>query len=997
MRGGPAITLSDLYLAFRQAKTALYFERRGVGLHELAQYEQDLGNQLRLLKETLDAHPWFDGLEIGEPWVVPKRFREQPPTSDGIIRIGVRQDKAARPIDVQVRVSPTPQFAIVEILYLWQFGGNLDALLPSPEVLGYRLDLREQKVVPDRRWVFEFWPPRYQEFRTAPLNAARDALQLNRKVMIISADLASFYDTVDPTFLLSKGFIRQLRDVSVDKFAVEAYEVATTSLLNAFRRFQAQASGRIGIPVTTGVPIGALTSRLVANLALESLDRHIAGRPGVLCYRRYVDDMVIVARERSADKAESLLNVLRTFLPIKSTIDDTVRLDCDELSRPGCDFRLQSKKVRVHHLAGTPGTDFVDAVASDFASLVSERRAFVDIATLHGEGAGHLIRARQQAGSPLRVLRQADRAKLERYALSTSLHSLERISSLVDGQEARAMVRNSLDQVARVLDAEDNWLEDLDVSLRLFKLAVVASDWKTAAEINQRMDAVWGSVESLREAASALYFLGQELPRGKRYGWTSLRDYLHERRAEAMAAVLPRMSKGLNDLEARFKGGLKYRARHMSMSVLKRRAAILAASDLRSRDREEDSPKGARPPAVDRTWLIEELSGSGALVERLTEIGRFVARCEDLNDPPWMLAPARLFLCIRPPSYFDIARRWLIRVESDGFRSDIFQDLLDVVNAIRGTRYADPVGTVIDPSNVWINSFWQRPAGGSPMTGPRVMLGNLVVKNKAWEAAAKRTLKPPYNKPHMTLERLRGLATVLEKANRVAQNHPAAVLVLPELSIPRDWFRALSNYVVLTGRYGLVAGLEYRHDPASAHVSNEVHAVIPGPSRSVASWSWTKRRPAREEATQLAAMPVSVTFAPPKGNLPRIVVSSPWGSLSVLICSEMIEARRVADLVGRVDVVLCPAWNPDTSSYDHLIQSAGFQLHAVIAIANNGHYSDCRAWAPRAIRWERDLCRLVERGADDLVHVDLPLESLRAFHADPTANEDWRPLPPDWR
>lgn len=997
MRGGPAITLSDLYLAFRQAKTALYFERRGVGLHELARFEQDLGNQLRTLKETLDAQPWFDGLETGESWVVPKRFREQAMTSDEIIRIGVPQDKAVRPIDVQVRVSPTPQFAIVEILYLWKFGGQLDALLPSPEVLGYRLDLREQKVVPDRRWVFEFWPPRYQEFRTAPLKAARDALQLDRKVIIISADLASFYDTIEPKFLISKGFIRQLKDACGDKFSVEAYRLATTSLLNAYEGFRAQASRRIGIPVTTGVPIGALTSRLIANLALESLDRHIAGRPGVLCYRRYVDDLVIVAKDRKADKTESLLNVLGTYLPIKSTNDDTVRLDCDELSRPGCDFRLQSKKVRVHHLAGTPGTDFVDAVASDFASLVSERRAFVDIATLHGEGAGHLVRARQQAGSPLRVLRQADRAKLERYALSTSLHSLERISSLVDGQQAKTMVRNSLDQVARVLDAEDNWLEDLDLSLRLFKLAVVASDWKTAAEINHRMDAVWGSVESLKKAASALYFLDQELPRGKNSGWISLRDYLHERRVEAMAAVLPRSSKGLNDLEARLKDGLKYRTRRMSMSVLKRRAAILAASDLRSRDREDDSPKGARPPEVDRTWLIDELSESSEIVERLAEIDRFVVRCEDLKDPPWMVAPARLFLCIRPPSYFDIARRWLLRVESDGFQPGIFQDLLSVVNAIRGTRYSDPVGTVIDASNVWINSFWQKPAGDSSMTGPRVMLGNLVVNNKAWEAAAKRTRKPPYNKPHMTLERLQGLAMVLEKAGRVALNHPAAVLVLPELSIPRAWFRALSNYVVLTGRYGLVAGLEYRHDPANAHVSNEVHVVIPGPSRSVASWSWTKRRPAREEATQLAAMPVSVTFAPPKGTLPRIVISSPWGSLSVLVCSEMIEARRVADLVGRADVVICPAWNPDTSSYDHLIQSVGFQLHAVIAIANNGHYSDCRAWAPRTTRWERDLCRLIERGTDDLVHVDLPLESLRAFHADPTANGDWRPLPPDWR
>ena len=129
--------------------------------------------------------------------------------------------------------------------------------------------------------------------------------------------------------------------------------------------------------------------------------------------------------------------------------------------------------------------------------------------------------------------------------------------------------------------------------------------------------------------------------------------------------------------------------------------------------------------------------------------------------------------------------------------------------------------------------------------------------------------------------------------------------------------------------------------------------------------------------------------------LQRTVVKSPWGSLSVLIRSELIEARCVADLLGRVDVVLCPAWNTDTSSYDHLIQSVGFQLHIIIAIANNGHYSDCWAWGPRFKRWERDLCRLIECDVGDIVHVDIPLASLVAFHGD-EAGEDWKPLPLDW-
>jgi hypothetical protein len=139
-----------------------------------------------------------------------------------------------------------------------------------------------------------------------------------------------------------------------------------------------------------------------------------------------------------------------------------------------------------------------------------------------------------------------------------------------------------------------------------------------------------------------------------------------------------------------------------------------------------------------------------------------------------------------------------------------------------------------------------------------------------------------------------------------------------------------------------------------------------------------------------------VSFSPVSSSSPpRTVAKSALGSLSVLICSELIEARRVADLLGRVNVVLCPAWNTDTSSYDHLIQSAGFQLHSIIAIANNGHYSDCRAWAPRSERWERDLCRLIERNVDDVVHVDIPLSELVAFHNGQPV-KGWRPLPPDW-
>jgi len=989
-------TIANLYLAFRQAKTALYFERRGVGLLELAKYEQKLPENLRRLGTKVARGKWFDGLKIGETWLVPKRLRATDEEDDGVVRIGAaKQATSKRPVDIQLRLSPHPDFAIVEVLYLWRFGGLLESLLSKTDVLGYRLDLRQQQVVPHRRWFFEYWPKKYHEFRTAPLKVAKSTLEQDKQTLIISGDLASFYDTVDPSFMLSEEFLAELLNHGASQNDVVDYKLATTSLLGAYKRFLQAVSIRAGIPITVGVPIGALTSRVVANLALAPLDRHIAANSNVLCYRRYVDDLVIVASAPNAP--QGLEATMRSFLPLLPESDGVLMLDVGALCRNGSEFQLQMAKVRVHHLMGVSGTDFIEAVASDFAKAVSERRAFVDSSTLVGDGVTHLIRAGKAEGSPLRVLRDADRTRLERFALSTSIHSLERVSSLIDHEEARKLVRDSLERVGRVLDAEDNWVADLDVSLRLLKLAISTGDWESAQELLGRMDRVWGTADALRTAATQLYYRDREIKPSKTSPWTSLRNYLHERRLEAISSVLP-IGMDAAQIAKKFPGGLRYRTAEVKATMLRRRAEQLAAADLRARDREDDALPTTPKVVLDRDWLRVDLGTDAELSTRLTTIDEFIQRCSDLGDRAWLMPAARLFLCIRPPSYFDIAHRWLYHVEDDGFVSDAFERLLAIVNAVRGTKYSNAVGQVIDPSTVSIADFWDsdpRPDAVSP-PDPRIILGNLTVPDSAFLAAATRTTQAPYNTPLRSVARLQGLTSVLDNSTRVARGRGSAVLVLPELSLPRSWFRMVSNHVVRFGRFGLIAGLEYLHDKQNAFVSNQVFAVLPGPFASVATWPWTKRLPAREEALQLAKLTPPLSFPPqPAISRARTVIKSPWGSLSVLICSELIEARRVADLLGRVDVVLCPAWNPDTSSYDHLIQSVGFQLHSIIAIANNGHYSDCRAWAPRSERWKRDLCRLIERDIDDIVHVDIPLAELVAFH-NGSVVKGWRPLPPDW-
>lgn len=1002
--------LDDLLLAFRQAKTTHYFERRGVGLLGLAEFEDQLSDRLTSLQTKLGVNGgWFDGLEVGELRVVPKRIRSAISDVPGISRIGsLEPGQEALDLDVQIRLTPSPDLAIVEVLYLWRFGALLDSLL-SPSCVGYRLDTNRGEVSHTRRWLFEYWPKRYQEFRTAPIEAARRALRNETSaVTILSADFASFYDSIDPAFMVSEAFVKGLASarVKLPENEVEAYLAATRSLLGFFERFQRLVRRRTGLKWTTGIPIGALTSRLVANLALESLDRAISAQSNVLSYRRYVDDVVVVASaERNAPL--TVEGVVEACLPSTSKTDGVFKVDAISLGREGCELALQGSKIKVHHLSGIQGRDFIGAVQKDFQRVVSESRSFLEPSVFTPEAAARLIRARKGKDSPLRVFRDADKVKLEHFELSISLRSLERVSILLDTEEARRLAERTLREITRFLSGDSDWVENLDLAFRLLGLGVACGDGIEARTLSVWMDSLWEDEAQLKKTIGALYHRDQLVTSTS--AWTSLRDYLHLRRLETVCgAIRPTAEDPVTAWIA--EGGLLVRTRTIGVRAVQQRARLMAAADLRARDREDDrfdAGVGRQQP-VEKLTLFDQTD----LAPRLALIKRFSDLSYGLGDSAWPADPARLLLCTRPPSYFDVARRWLYRAESNGFSVVVFQELLDVVNAIRGTAYRDPVGRVLDDATVRIpvDNDW---VVGS-VADPRVILGNLSVKEAQFTAAATRTPGSTTGRPDLSAERLRGLSAVIEAAEQATKHRqrgeesPPSVLVLPELSLPRDWFRSVSNHVVRFGHFGLVAGLEYLHDATFPVVYNQVFAVLPGPYSSVATWPWTKRLPAREEAQALRSLPVPVSFgSPTRKRPPRTVVDSPYGRFSVLVCSEMLEARLSADLLGRVEVILAPSWNKDTASYDHLIQSVALQLHAVVAIANNGHYSDCRVWAPKSERWRRDLCRLVERDVNDVVFADIPLSSLRAFRAaggvsgvsdppKPMPGPEWRPLPPDW-
>lgn len=1029
-------TVTDLFLAWRQAKAALFYERGMVGLIDLAEFEQSLPDRLPALAKKLAGGRWFDDLDLGDVWVVPKRVHRHP-GEDGVTRIEA-QTSPPDEVEVQTRLSPSPEFAIAEVLYLWAFGPMLDRLLP-PESVGYRLKVLDGAIDRLKHDLYLPWPTQYQKFCNAPILRATQYLtpashfgSKPPEVTLVSADVASFFPSISPGFLVQKDLLARLRANGMTKEEERAYTHATRSLLRAIGRFQHQSGALVGSSDTLGLPIGALTSKLIANLALLPLDEHIKRVRGILCYRRYVDDLFIAVTGVSK---ESKTETLSAVLPLRGSVrSGDWWIDVKRLGRASCRFKLQSSKVRVHHLTGKAGRGYLMGIKREMDRLVSRHDDFVHLPTLHKKGLLPLTRgASNKDDAP----RPADPQRLTRLELGLSLSTMEKLRALLPQDAHRLIVSGNLDEVEGLLIHSGDWSERLDLLIRLLRITSAVGDARWMAQLTRSLTRpVQGHIRKDGAVSTVSYLRRSLTPEAAQVAWRRMGEYLRRRQLEAVASAVP-LTGAASTVEAYLEQDEIGAWMQTDARGLVARARALAEADLRVWDREDDGVDADQHDA-DTPWLepiLPDLRG------RFDEIRAFQQRCTATDDSCWRRPPARVFLSVRPPSYVDVATRLLSDIETaqQAARQAVFSQLVRTVNALRGTAYRPgalpmTLGEDRDGGTVkmswrsrrrWTNRWTGIPERRPTDARPRLILVNLSLTRyypymtlglplPQGVSAAEAGASVPEQAPLDPRERLVALATALRRAMETAEVEGAGdaparptLLVFPELAIPRTWCRKLVTYLGTAG-VGAVLGVDYRQDLTDRTVANEAWGVFPGPIRSAVVLPWVKRRPADEEGRSLHER--RMHFKPIGADPPRIVVETDWGRFSTLICSELIETRRVADLFGRVDLVLCPAWNPDTASFDHLVQSAGFQLHAIVAIANNGYYSDCRAWAPYTERWRRDLCRLIERGVNSVVHVDLPLPELIAFRdqatsgptepapgATPSPDPDaWKPLPPGW-
>lgn len=151
----------------------------------------------------------------------------------------------------------------------------------------------------------------------------RESKNYTQKIYFLKADIRKYFDSIDHEILIAiiKKRINCPRTIWLIKKILEK---------------QATSCKGIKVEQGKGLPIGNLTSQLFANIYLNELDGFIKHRLKVQLYIRYVDDFVIVSKDRAY--LVSLIEIIEKFLI------EYLRLDLHPIkrkifsSRSGIDF-----------------------------------------------------------------------------------------------------------------------------------------------------------------------------------------------------------------------------------------------------------------------------------------------------------------------------------------------------------------------------------------------------------------------------------------------------------------------------------------------------------------------------------------------------------------------------------------------------------------------------------------------------------------------------------
>lgn len=979
-------TLENLGLAYRKAKVDLYYSTNS-SLLTIAEYEDNLEENLRRLLKKIKGksdvwvkEPSFIGGWTLAPKSIAFSSTDKSNNNTNLIFAAPEEEwdsqtnKEEPVAEFRLMAQCSIDFHIFSALWMLEVGDFFDKKM-STNVYGSRLRrTQHNKLNSLALGSFKPYLQPFREWRNGGIKAMQSALSAKKKVLALTADVSSFYHKLNPSFMIDTEFLEKV-DIQLNNAQAKLHSLFIKALI----------SWAESTPLKNGLPVGLPASAVVANTALLQLDEFIEQQVVPLYYGRYVDDILLVMENTSAIKStEEFWDWIFNRDGGEELFE---RNNGSILFKPNyiknSEIVFKNQKNKLFILAGAPGITLVNAIAEQINQRASEWRALPDLPSSPNTVATDLLKATNNVGEHADNLRKTDALTLHRAGFAITLRDYEAyerdLPPAAWQKHRHAFFKAFIDHLLTPV----KFFELAQYLPRIIRMATICEDFDCLGKIIKALDDLATKVKE--SSKLKIKALKGDMPNGYFSMW---KNSLIENIAENITSAFPqRLSKNSlaawQDCLAELANNsnntrIIYQQLHTrlhSYKELQKQQSRLFSYDLahiplrfiglpKDMVSQRGIPTRKSLITADREQLLPSDISTGTSI---------VSGWLKLKSG----TPAGLFFATRP---FNLNELYLIAPEP--FNTNNYQALSQAILSLRGFNLTE------NKMPYWGKHGVLHIPNGEPEKKQTIAVSSWKTNDDSFVAAVMRQPDPDARRRY---QRLNHLINEL-----ISRPDGASYLILPEVAIPPQWFMRIANK--LRGRgISLISGVEYLHAPKKT-VRNQtwaslIHDGLGFPSSML--YQQDKQKPALHEERELLRL-AGLTLQPAQKQqwLKPPVIQHGDFRFAMLICSELTNIRYRADLRGKVDALFVPEWNPDTDTFNALVESAALDIHAYIIQCNNRMYGDSRIRGPYKDRWKRDVLRVKGGNHDYCITGEINVRALREFqssHRSPGHN--YKPVP----
>lgn len=395
----PLFNKDDIIDAYRKLKTYFYYDNSNLFMkRKIADFEynneniEDIFEQLAevLNTQSEDIDDYFITKQANSKeksvdfYLLPKSFENNIIENDckNIIITNRYTSEIYEFSKFNFLINIPIELHIINVLWIVKLGYLLDSdyCYYSDKYTSYcyanRLEIDEDKkqILPGNK-LFKLYSSQYQKWRDDCIEATEDLLNNHKKdAIIISLDIKRYYPSARLNYDDINNVLKQKCKNNED---FKKYEFLTNILKNIRDEYIKQIKNEIIkeennyskiLPSEIPIPIGMLSSNVIANWYLKDFDKKIIKQVKPIYYGRYVDDMLIVlentggCNKTNCDKINCVENrklttkniIEKYFLKdIKESIlepDKTTQNKDDveyNINTHDCKLKIQEKKIKL--------------------------------------------------------------------------------------------------------------------------------------------------------------------------------------------------------------------------------------------------------------------------------------------------------------------------------------------------------------------------------------------------------------------------------------------------------------------------------------------------------------------------------------------------------------------------------------------------------------------------------------------------------------------------